>query len=119
MTEARERLGEKIRDFVEDILSIDVVTLTGEINISIGDVGDGDKKINFEKLHANITGQLGGEVKVAAFTHVGLDKDTVQFVMESAADEGNVLLAHHRETVTGVQTARSDFFKAITGSKLL
>ncbi|NIZ07822.1 hypothetical protein [Pseudooceanicola sp. HF7] len=114
MTNPKKTLEEKISGFVKDILSVDVVTLTGDLNLNVdGVVTEG--AIDLKELHKRIVGKLGGELKVAAFTHVDLDGDTVQFSMETATEEDGLLLDHHRETVKDVQAARAAFLDAVTG----
>jgi len=115
----KQELFGKIRDFMTDMLTVDVVTLTGELTVKVDDdikvTKGGHDVIDFQKLHAKIVGQLGGEIKIAAFTHVGLDKDTVQFVMESSTQGESPLIDHHRATVKDVQEARAAFFNSIKG----
>jgi hypothetical protein len=103
-------------DAVNDLTTLDVVTLTGTIDIS-ANVKDG--KINLKKVYENVVKNAKGTtsakaaLKVVAFTHLDFDCDSVNFAKEDLTEAQEMLLKAHRETVSVAQETRMAVVKMI------
>ena len=103
-----------LRDFIEDMATLDVVTLTGNLTVKVSDLaseGDGNQKpIKFAGIMQRLEGNVlkkGSTVTALAATHVSLDKDTVTFVKEDLTPQEAVYLEFHNETVKAAGIARA------------
>ena len=95
---------DRIKAAGEDLLSIDVVTLTGNVNVTI----KGDK-IDFDALVKSLQTQVAktdGTIKIVAFTRIDVDKDAVQFVKSGLSSEEAPMVSAHNEMVKTAQDAR-------------
>jgi len=101
--EAVNEFGEKIKD----IVTLDVVTLTGEITIDAA--LDDNQKIDLQELYKAIEkgASVQGKLDIVAFTHVDLDADAVNFVKRDLTPEQKGLLMAHGESVKAAQETRA------------
>lgn len=115
-------------DFINDMSSLDVVTLTGNLSIKVTDLqggedGDG-KPLKFGQIMKQLEGNIlkkNTQITALAATHVSIDKDTVSFVKENLSPEEAVYLDFHNETVKAAGIARAamadGIAKLLLGSK--
>ncbi|MCP4663790.1 MAG: hypothetical protein GY856_51050 [bacterium] len=102
-----ESLFSRIRDALvsagKDAANLDVVTLTGEINIS-SSVEDNSIKLKklFEVIQDNA--KTDTDLEVVAYTHVDLDSDSIHFVSKKSPPE--TLLTAHNDAVLAAQATR-------------
>ena len=103
-----------LRDFIEDMATLDVVTLTGNLTVKVSDLhsedGGGSKPIKFAGIMQQLEGNVlkkGSSVTALAATHVSIDKDTVTFVKEDLTPQEAVYLEFHNETVKAAGIARA------------
>ena len=106
-------LKEKVAEIVEDIATLDVLTLTGELTLTEPKTENGRSRLDLSELYEALVQatqkrtQGGTEVaatlEVVAFTHIDFDKDVCQFV-KSNPDEA--ILKSHRDMVQASQDAR-------------
>jgi hypothetical protein len=102
-------------DFIDDMSSLDVVTLTGNLTVNVDDIAEpgpeGDSKpLKFSKIMRQLEGNImkkGSKVSALAATHVSIDKDTVSFVKENLSPEEAAYLEFHNETVKAAGIARA------------
>ncbi len=103
-------------DFIEDMATLDVVTLTGDLTIKINDLqteggADGSgKPVKFAGIMQQLEGNIlkkDSKITALAATHVSIDKDTVTFVKEKLSPEESVYLDFHNETVKAAGIARA------------
>ncbi|MGB3798748.1 MAG: hypothetical protein WA952_02975 [Lewinella sp.] len=103
-------------DFIEDMATLDVVTLTGNLTVQVNDLqteggNDGSgKPIKFAGIMQQLEGNIlkkDAKVSALAATHVSIDKDTVTFVKENLSPEEVVYLDFHNETVKAAGIARA------------
>ena len=103
-------------DAVNDLTTLDVITVTGTIDIS-ANVKNG--KINLKNVYKDIVNNSKGttnakaKMKVVAFTHLDFDCDSVNFAKENLTEAQEMLLKAHRETVSVAQETRLAVVKMI------
>ena len=104
-------------DFINDMSSLDVVTLTGNLTVQVNDLATGDaatgadnRPLRFTQIMRKLEGSIlkrDSEISALAATHVSIDKDTVTFVKENLSPEEAVYLDFHNETVKAAGIARA------------
>ena len=116
-------------DFINDMTSLDVVTLTGNLTVQVsalegGSDDDDSKPLKFGRIMRQLEGRIlkkDSEIAALAATHVSLDRDTVTFVKENLSPEEAVYLEFHNETVKAAGIARAamadGIAKLLLGSK--
>ncbi len=116
-------------DFINDMTSLDVVTLTGNLTVQVsalegGSDDDDSKPLRFSRIMRQLEGRVlkkDSEIAALAATHVSLDRDTVTFVKENLSPEEAVYLEFHNETVKAAGIARAamadGIAKLLLGSK--
>ncbi len=115
-------------DFINDMTSLDVVTLTGNLSIQVTDLqgreGEDGKPLKFGRIMDQLQGNIlkkDAKISALAATHVSLDRDTVTFVKENLSPEEAVYLDFHNETVKAAGIARAamadGIAKLLLGSK--
>lgn len=93
---------------IDDLTSLDVVTLIGDLSVVTS--GDGDDGVNVGDVYRRIAGQRIAEdsrLNLLAVTHVALDKDTVTFIKQPLSAEEKELLQYHLDSVRAAGEARS------------
>ena len=116
-------------DFINDMTSLDVVTLTGNLTVQVsalegGSEDDDSKPLKFSRIMRQLEGRIlkkDSEIAALAATHVSLDRDTVTFVKENLSPEEAVYLEFHNESVKAAGIARAamadGIAKLLLGSK--
>lgn len=99
-----------LKEQIEDVTSLDVVTLTGSIKIQ----GEGNS-INLKKTYDSIqTNAVNNtNMSVVAFTHIDLDKDVVQFVKEGLSEGEKPVVDAHNAMVDSSHKARLALIRSI------
>ena len=114
-----EELRQSARTLIRDVKSLDVVTLSGDLKVTM----DGEK-IDFTQTYAQLAkasqagGPTGGtatavSAEVVAFTHIDLDKDLTQFVKSDLTAAQTTLLESHRDMVRASLEARRAFLRMV------
>ncbi|MCG8355717.1 MAG: hypothetical protein MI920_09120 [Kiloniellales bacterium] len=95
---------DRIKNAGQDLASIDVVTVSGNIEVKLA--GD---KIDFKNMvksiHQNVA-KTTGTVHIVAFTHIDFDKDAVNFVKSGLTPEETPLISAHNDMVKTANEAR-------------
>jgi hypothetical protein len=106
---AKTNLGEKIKAFIDDVATLDVVTLTGDISVEL-------KKIKFDDLD-NLTEEVitalkasKDNVRYMAFSHYEFDCDSVSYFNENCPE---TLLKAHSDTAASALDARRSMVKLV------
>ncbi|WP_020571891.1 hypothetical protein [Neolewinella persica] len=103
--------------FISDLITLDVITVTGDMTIITKkkDSGDSSNKkpdfiIDFKQLFGREGGKttINGNLRVIAATHVEVDKDTLTFVASDLNENERELLDMHLKTVAAAGEARAN-----------
>lgn len=111
----RNTLKDRIIDFVNDTVTLDVLTLTGTIELKPEKkTADGKDtyEFNWDDIFKNIAAKLSettAEVEVVAYTHAEWDQDSVNYLAKSADAK---LEEAHGKTVGAAHEARMNALKA-------
>lgn len=103
---------DQVRGGIDDLATLEVITLTGEVTTSIL---AGDKVAWGELLEKVQAGS--GEIKLVAATKMMIDSDVLQFVAGSASDQPNLLKLHDAAVRTAQENRRAviDFIRTVLG----
>lgn len=110
------KFWDSIEAMVTDIATLDVVTLTGEIDVTLNQqAGDGqtDGTISFQDILSNIKGVKSQGLNALAVTHIEADMDTALFIKDGLAPEQQNLLTLHNQTVQQARNARNAFIQSV------
>jgi uncharacterized spore protein YtfJ len=118
------QLLEGFRKAAEDLMHVDVVTLTGEITLDGTNVkdgageGSGGRRIDTPSIYDKIVGaatgaSTGARIEVVAFTRIEPDLDNVYFVKKGLTEAEGELLASHAQMVQAAGEGRVAFLKMI------
>jgi len=102
LKEALDGIATKISAAAQDFTTLEVVTCTGTINVKL----DGDAPVNLKDVLALVkdaAGPTAGQVKIAAYTNIDFDQDTVVFRQDGADAE---ILQLHDNAVQAAQESR-------------
>jgi hypothetical protein len=109
-----EKLLQDIKDGVQDLATLDVVTLTGQIKISSsmpGNTNNLDLKRLYESIEKNA--KKDADLEVVAFTHIDFDCDAVNFVKTGAGEGEKTILEAHTQMVKTAQETRQSMIKLV------
>ena len=116
--DAQGSLKEKIVDFINDTATLDVITLSGNIElVSDADNATAEKADKeafnwdgiFKKVVAGLKDQGSTEVSLVAYTHSEWDQDSVNYV---ARDADVKLVEAHGKTVAAAHESRMNAVKS-------
>jgi hypothetical protein len=100
--------------FLTDLFSLDVITITGDIQIKIveADATKREKRlsiVDFEGMFEKIKGGVDStaNLRILAATRVEVDRDTTNFVASNLTDEEIPLVKMHFEAVSAASEGRS------------
>lgn len=96
---------DKIKDAIKDTTTLDVVTTTGSIQLTAGDMTGGD----WEKIADTVSQKIKqADINVVAYTHSQWDCDTFIFVKTSPSDEELKLVESHAAVVDAAHATRRE-----------
>jgi hypothetical protein len=100
--------------FIQDIFELDVVTVTGDINLKLTEealqIKDGTRQvITFDSIFKAVGKDLKSvaDIRVIAASQIKIDKDTYTFIAEPKSDRDLDLMKLHFETVATALEGRS------------
>jgi hypothetical protein len=115
--ELKSSLKQKVVDFVNDTATLDVITLTGTIDlVTDQDVPDDQTKEMFKwdeifkKVAAKMKSSEDTTVSIVAYTHAEWDQDSVNYV---AKDADVKLVEAHGKTVAAAHESRMNAIKSV------
>lgn len=111
---SKDTLQQRATKFLNDVATLDVLTLTGDITLKpAAEAPAADKKedvLNWDNLFAEITKQMKAEkdstLQVVAYTHAEWDCDAVNYVMKDPTDAQKDLIKAHNEAVAAAHNSR-------------
>ena len=117
-TDVMTALKKKVADFVEDTVTLDVLTTTGTIDLVLpkdkkNPKTDG-KAFDWDAIFERVAAELkpdgdATKVSIVAYTHAEWDQDSVNFVASNADPD---LVDAHGKTVAASHEARMKGLKA-------
>ena len=100
--------------FLKDLLTLDVVTVTGDFTVKIVDISKSKTKqdrnsIDFDELFNNIKGKVESEadLRILAASRIQIDRDTYHFVSRDLTEADQALVKMHFEAVSAATEGRS------------
>lgn len=98
-------LKDKLLEFVQDITTLDVVTYSGELKLTPGDIGD---TVTPESILNALKGKIKEDsvLELVASTRIDIDSDVLQFISSNTSPHFANLVEQHAETVRASQEAR-------------
>ena len=116
----KEQISAKIGKFVEDITTLDVLTLSGKVTMT-PDAAPSDKdpaeakEVKWDAYFKSIVDQLktpseDTQLEVVAYTHTEIDADSVNYYRD--ADSTDALRDLHLRTVESATKARLEALAA-------
>lgn len=115
--EKKLSVGDKLTKIFNDVTTLDVTTLTGNITIEDFNIQkDEDGKINFKEIANSISNGLTTEdsnIELVATTHIDFDNDVVQFVKKGLQENETALINLHTNMVKNSAEARSAMVESI------
>ena len=103
-------IADQIKSAVVDFTTLEVTTLTGNIDHVIKTTG---KKTTFDMKNVvsklSQSGKTEGTVTLIAHTHIDFDHDTVNFIKSDLGKQGKQLFEMHQATVMTAHGARNGF----------
>jgi hypothetical protein len=110
-------LKQKIIDFVNDTATLDVITLTGTIELVTDEEASSDTQKEmfdwdkiFEKVASKMKAAQDTSVSIVAYTHAEWDQDSVNYV---AKDADVKLVEAHGKTVAAAHESRLNAVKSV------
>ena len=117
--EAQNSLKQRIVDFINDTATLDVITLSGSIElVTDEDAASDDKKDKemfnwdniFKKVQTGMQSKDDNTVSIVAYTHAEWDQDSVNYV---AKDADVKLVEAHGKTVAAAHESRLNAVKSV------
>lgn len=114
--DAQNSLKQRIVDFINDTVTLDVITLSGSIElVTAKDAASGDKEIFnwdniFKKVQTGMQSTADNTVSIVAYTHAEWDQDSVNYV---AKDADVKLVEAHGKTVAAAHESRLNALKSV------
>lgn len=121
--EKLKALFDKVQTVAEDLTTLEVTTLTGDINLLLKEEGEGDNQtFKFVKKDALMkligdNAKLGenSKISIVAYSSIDLDQDAVNFVKANMSDGEIKLYQLHLDSIKASQEARAGFLKFLVG----
>ena len=105
-----QEIADQIKGAVVDFTTLEVTTLTGEVDHVINTKGNKksfDMKNVISKLGS--TGNTKGVITLIAHTHIDFDHDTVNFIKSDLGKQGKQLFEMHQAAVNTANQSRNGF----------
>lgn len=108
--------------FIQDLVTLDVITVSGSIEIKGKDIDRRDNEdvqpnsiIDFDEMFKRIQGKVTTEtdLRVIAATRINIDKDTYNFVAENLGEAGKALAELHFSAVDMAAKSRAEIVARI------
>lgn len=117
--DAQTSLKQKIVDFINDTATLDVITLSGTVDlVTAADAASDDKKDKemfdwdkiFKKVQKGMQSSQDSTISIVAYTHAEWDQDSVNYV---ARDADVKLVEAHGKTVAAAHESRINAVKSV------
>jgi hypothetical protein len=109
------KITDLVTKFVEDVATLDVLTLSGTIALkpdaAADSTGDSVKELNWDSYFKNVVEKVktpddDSKIEIVAYTHTEFDADSVNFYRSAAGEDS--LRELHLKTVESATKARMD-----------
>ncbi|MEM7445240.1 MAG: hypothetical protein AAF414_18105 [Pseudomonadota bacterium] len=108
-----DSFGEAVVDFFGDLISLDVTTYTGDVDITGSGAGE---ELNLQEVFDLIKEhKASAKLRLVAHTHIAFDKDAVNFVAKDLTPGEASLVTAHKELVQASIEGRVAMVKALKG----
>jgi hypothetical protein len=115
--DTKKTLTSKISDFVNDVATLDVLTLTGDIAFVANEYDKTEKSFKwdaiFEQMAAQMQPAAANKLEVVAYTHAEWDLDSVNFVRKDPSESDKILIEAHNQAVSAAQKSRFEAVKLV------
>ena len=98
--DAKGKFWGSLYRFFDDLLTLDVITMTGEVKLESADISDFDSV--FTKLKNSAS-----DLQVVAQSHHEIDYDAMLFIKKELSEDQKEMLKLHQETVKSAQEMRA------------
>jgi len=116
LKQAFENLKTNIANKVNDAVSLDVVTFTGDFSIKATDViGSDQNKFNLDNVLSSMKADINADLNLVAYSTIKLDGDQVNIVKENLTSDQMELVKFHREMIEASQNSRKAIVDMIKG----
>ena len=105
-----EKLVDKLNTATADFTTLEVTTLTGDVNQILDAQGKFKLKAVVKNL-SNKTGTTKAKIKLLAHTHIDFDHDTVNFVKSDLTEQEKDLFVLHEAAIISAHEARKSFLR--------
>lgn len=114
---ASDKAQSKLGAIVDDLISLDVVTFSGNLEVKLTDINSGPNgTIDLENVMKNLKGTVTGgksTLTAVATTYLAIDKDSVQFVKTDLTPGEERIYALHLEAVKTAVAARAAMVESL------
>ena len=118
-TPPAETLKDRIASFVNDVTTLDVLTLSGNIELVAEQYSAAEKKFDWDTLFTNVVAKMKAtdesKLTVVAYTHAEWDMDSVNFVRQELTEGDKQLVEAHQAAVEAAQKSRFEAVKIVAG----
>lgn len=110
---------EEIKKVVDDLITLDVITLTGKAPVDFAKLSDPKKGISdlcsalAANFATNATNPPDKKVEFVAMTHLELDADAMMYVKEAPNENDKALITAHNEAVKAAMEARRGMLETV------
>ena len=110
LEEKFQDIAKQIKGAVVDFATLEVTTLTGEVDHIIN-TKNNKSKFDMKNVISKLggTGATKGKLSLIAHTHIDFDHDTVNFIKSDLGKQGKQLFEMHQATVVTAGQARNGF----------
>ena len=114
--------------FINDLVTLDVITVTGDLSVQTRKKTDGASDdpqeefvIDFRTLFGRKDGKttVRGDLKVVAATHIEVDRDSLTFIGDNLSDRQMELVEMHMKTVATSLEARAAIVARLSPGRLV
>ncbi|MEM9823651.1 MAG: hypothetical protein AAF985_21375 [Bacteroidota bacterium] len=104
-----KEIAGQIKDAVVDFTTLEVTTLTGDVNQIIKTDSSKKTKIDVSNILGKLKGSAKGNVSLVAFTQINFDQDTINFIKSDLGEDEIQLFKIHQEAVASAHNGRNGF----------
>ncbi len=116
LKDAFEDLKNNIAEKIKDASSLEVTTLTGDINFKVSDVVKSeDNKFDIEQILKQVNAQAMVDLKLVAYSIIKIDGDQANIVKSNLTPEEKELLEFHKNMIEASQSSRKAIVDMIKG----
>lgn len=119
--ELKNTLADRMKKFLDDVVSLDVVTLSGDITLKNADTRPAtnqEEALNWSEIFKKITSGMvatdDSKLEVVAYTRAEWDCDSINYVKKGASDAELRLIENHQRAVEAAHRSRYEALQFIS-----